>query len=82
MVIYFDVKIFLGTDEGEGNFSVPVVFVFKIDIINFVGQVPKRPTGADCKSAGFGLREFESLPAHQIRSERNKRRVAFLEFEN
>src|SRR6185437_4872406 len=30
------------------------------------GQVPKRPKGADCKSAGLCLPRFESLPAHQI----------------
>jgi hypothetical protein len=29
------------------------------------GQVPKRPKGADCKSAGLCLPRFESLPAHQ-----------------
>ena len=28
------------------------------------GEVPKRPTGADCKSAGVCLRGFESLPHH------------------
>src|SRR5688572_14236111 len=31
----------------------------------FRGGVPKRPTGADCKSAGFCLRRFESYPLHQ-----------------
>ncbi len=29
------------------------------------GSVPKRPKGADCKSAGLCLRRFESFPAHQ-----------------
>jgi hypothetical protein len=29
-----------------------------------VGSVPKRPKGADCKSAGLCLRRFESFPAH------------------
>ena len=28
------------------------------------GEVPKRPTGADCKSAGVRLRRFESSPLH------------------
>jgi hypothetical protein len=28
------------------------------------GEVPKRPTGADCKSAGICLRRFESSPLH------------------
>jgi hypothetical protein len=28
------------------------------------GEVPKRPNGADCKSAGFRLRRFESSPLH------------------
>src|SRR5271155_5379943 len=30
------------------------------------GGVPKRPTGADCKSAGLRLRRFESFPLHQL----------------
>ena len=29
------------------------------------GGVPKRPTGADCKSAGSRLRRFESFPHHR-----------------
>ena len=29
------------------------------------GEVPKRPNGADCKSAGSRLRRFESSPLHQ-----------------
>src|SRR5262245_4166719 len=33
----------------------------------FPGGVPKRPTGADCKSAGLRLRRFESFPLHQLR---------------
>ena len=28
------------------------------------GGVPERSKGADCKSAGFGLRRFESFPHH------------------
>ena len=32
----------------------------------FRGGVPKRPTGADCKSAGLRLRRFESYPLHQL----------------
>src|SRR5262249_55972984 len=30
----------------------------------FPGGVPKRSTGTDCKSVGFGLRRFESFPHH------------------
>ena len=30
------------------------------------GGVPKRPTGADCKSAGLCLRRFESYPLHHL----------------
>ena len=30
----------------------------------FPGGVPKRSTGADCKSAGLRLRRFESFPHH------------------
>ena len=28
------------------------------------GQVAERPMASDCKSDGFSLRGFESLPAH------------------
>src|SRR5205814_718605 len=38
-----------------------VVFLFRI-----FGGIPKRPTGADCKSAGVRLRWFESTSLHQI----------------
>ena len=31
------------------------------------GEVPKRPKGADCKSAGVSLRRFESSPLHRNR---------------
>src|SRR6185312_16476434 len=36
--------------------------VFKQDS----GGIPKRPTGADCKSAGLRLRWFESTSLHQF----------------
>ena len=40
---------------------------------NFLhGSVPKRSNGADCKSAGFRLRGFESLPAHHSIRRLNK----------
>jgi hypothetical protein len=29
-----------------------------------IGEIPKRPTGADCKSAGECLRRFESCSPH------------------
>ena len=32
------------------------------------GGIPKRPTGADCKSAGLRLRWFESTSLHQLHS--------------
>lgn len=31
------------------------------------GQLPKRPTGADCNSADLRLRRFESFTAHFLR---------------
>src|SRR5689334_23932326 len=44
------------------------------------GGVPKWLNGADCKSAGYGLRRFESYPHHCVslggRSGRWRRRVA------
>ena len=30
-----------------------------------VGHIPEWPNGADCKSAGFRLRWFESICAHE-----------------
>ena len=30
------------------------------------GEVPERPMGADCKSAGVCLRRFESFPLHHV----------------
>jgi hypothetical protein len=35
------------------------------------GEIPKRPTGADCKSAGSRLRWFESTSLHQVRQVRD-----------
>jgi hypothetical protein len=34
------------------------------------GEVPERPKGADCKSAGVRLRRFESSPLHSVRGNR------------
>ena len=34
------------------------------DRLCFKGEIPKRPTGADCKSAGECLRRFESCSPH------------------
>src|SRR3954463_4247347 len=31
------------------------------------GELPKRSTGTDCKSVGFGLRRFESYTRHLCR---------------
>ena len=36
--------------------------------INF-GKIPEWPNGADCKSAGFYLRWFESISSHQAGNE-------------
>ena len=30
------------------------------------GELPKRSTGTDCKSVGFGLRRFESYTRHFV----------------
>lgn len=38
------------------------------------GEVPKRPNGADCKSAGLRLRRFESSPLHQEPAEETSSR--------
>jgi hypothetical protein len=32
----------------------------------WLGPVPERTKGADCKSAGESLRWFESIPAHPL----------------
>src|SRR5690606_27290090 len=53
----------------HSKFAGPVgtirLFYVIIDSLNFV-QVPKWPTGADCKSADLRLRRFESFPVHHI----------------
>jgi hypothetical protein len=36
------------------------------------GQMPEWLKGADCKSAGFGLRRFESFSAHHFSSEKGE----------
>ena len=38
------------------------------------GGIPKRPTGADCKSAGLRLRWFESTSLHQFHVVADSRR--------
>ena len=32
-----------------------------------IGKIPEWPNGADCKSAGFYLRWFESISSHLMR---------------
>jgi hypothetical protein len=39
------------------------------------GGIPKRPTGADCKSAGLRLRWFESTSLHQVSTRRSAARA-------
>ena len=40
------------------------VTAIKISLHTLSGQIPEWPNGADCKSAGFRLRWFESIFAH------------------
>src|SRR5690348_3186930 len=42
------------------------LFSCKVDLSTDFGGIPKRPTGADCKSAGLRLRWFESTSLHQF----------------
>ena len=35
-------------------------------LLGLVGGVAERSTAADCKSADFGLRRFESFPLHHM----------------
>ena len=39
------------------------------------GEVPERPKGADCKSAGERLRRFESSPLHSERAKDGNRKM-------
>ena len=41
----------------------------------YKGEIPKRPTGADCKSAGECLRRFESCSPHLERKKIVKQAV-------
>jgi hypothetical protein len=52
----------LGKKEVEG--PIPSLGSERCGEIN--AKVPKRSTGADCKSAGVRLRRFESFPWHRI----------------
>ena len=38
----------------------------EIDLLIEFGEIPKRPTGADCNSADLCLRRFESYSPHLI----------------
>ena len=44
---------------------VPLHRIKKHPAKDAVGQIPEWPNGADCKSAGFRLRWFESIFAHK-----------------
>src|SRR5271156_437361 len=64
----------LGSGNGEGELVRPCAARLTLTAEgvgrkirgSFCGGVPKRPTGADCKSAGLCLRRFESYPLHQL----------------
>lgn len=43
--------------------STPATGSF-IDLLKRFGEIPKRPTGADCKSVVLRLRRFESCSPH------------------
>ena len=45
---------------GSSPITSSVLFCNDID-----GEIPKRPTGADCKSVVFRLRRFESCSPHE-----------------
>jgi hypothetical protein len=57
--------MFVTGDKGAGSNSLPSPFMHAITVPKTNGRVPKRSTGSDCKSDGFGLRRFESYLAHQ-----------------
>jgi hypothetical protein len=40
--------------------------VGELGVLRVSGGVPKWLNGADCKSAGYGLRRFESYPHHSV----------------
>jgi hypothetical protein len=40
------------------------MYVLGVRLSVYKGEIPKRPTGADCKSAGKCLRRFESCSPH------------------
>ena len=44
-----------------------------------IGSIPERPNGADCKSAGFHLRWFESICSHKQKHNRRGSRGWFAE---
>ena len=46
--------------------KLPVVGSIPIVSSIFLGEIPERPKGADCKSAGVYLRRFESFSRHHF----------------
>ena len=59
-------KLFVGSWEyGDGVFFAPNPELKSADC--FFGEVPERPKGADCKSAGVCLRRFEPFPLHHVK---------------
>ena len=61
----------IGWSGGDLSLIVNLLLTVNILVTRIPGSyvrggVPKRPTGADCKSAGLCLRRFESYPLHHL----------------
>ena len=56
--------------KKESAFRYEVVADAFSEIVTRLGQIPEWPNGADCKSAVFRLRWFESIFAHNVLKKR------------
>ena len=59
-----------GSKKKESAIRYEVVANAFSEIVTRLGQIPEWPNGADCKSAVFRLRWFESIFAHNVLKKR------------
>ena len=59
-----------GSKKKESAIRYEVVANAFSEMVTRLGQIPEWPNGADCKSAVFRLRWFESIFAHNVLKKR------------
>ena len=63
-----------GSNKKESAIRYEVVANAFSEMVTRLGQIPEWPNGADCKSAVFRLRWFESIFAHKCVEKENANR--------